>query len=34
MNFEHSCTVPVARETLWNFLMDVPQMAPLCAWGE
>lgn len=28
MNFEHHCTVPVARETLWNFLMDVPQMAP------
>ena len=27
MNFEHSCTVPVARETLWDFLMDVPQMA-------
>ena len=27
MNFEHSCTVPVERETLWNFLMDVPQMA-------
>ena len=27
MNFEHSCTVPVARETLWNFLMNVPQMA-------
>jgi len=27
MNFEHSYTVPVARETLWNFLMDVPQMA-------
>lgn len=27
MNFEHSCTVPVARETLWYFLMDVPQMA-------
>ncbi len=27
MNFEHSCTVPVGRETLWNFLMDVPQMA-------
>ena len=27
MNFEHSCMVPVARETLWNFLMDVPQMA-------
>ena len=28
MNFEHHCTVPVACETLWNFLMDVPQMAP------
>ena len=27
MNFEHRCTVPVARETLWNFLMDVQQMA-------
>ncbi len=27
MNFEHSCTVPVARKTLWDFLMDVPQMA-------
>lgn len=27
MNFEHSCTVPVAREILWDFLMDVPQMA-------
>ena len=27
MNFEHSCTVPVARETLWDFLIDVPQMA-------
>ena len=27
MNFEHSCTVPVARQTLWDFLMDVPQMA-------
>ena len=27
MTFEHRCTVPVARETLWNFLMDVPQMA-------
>ncbi len=26
MNFEHSCTVPVAREILWAFLMDVPQM--------
>ena len=28
MNFEHHCTVPVARETLWNFLLDVPQMTP------
>ena len=28
MNFEHHCTVPVARETLWNFLLDIPQMAP------
>ena len=27
MNFEHSCTVPVAGATLWDFLMDVPQMA-------
>ena len=27
MTFEHRCTVPVARETLWNFLMDVQQMA-------
>lgn len=27
MNFEHSCTVPVTRQTLWDFLMDVPQMA-------
>ena len=27
MNFEHHCTVPVARKTLWDFLMDVPQMA-------
>ena len=26
MNFEHSCTVPVAREILWDFLMDVPRM--------
>ncbi len=32
MNFEHSCTVPVARETLWNFLIDVPQMA-ICVPG-
>ena len=28
MNFEHHCTVPVACEILWDFLMDVPQMAP------
>ncbi len=27
MNFEHHCTVPVARKTLWDFLMDVPRMA-------
>ena len=27
MNFSHRCTIPVARETLWQFLMDVPQMA-------
>jgi uncharacterized protein len=27
MNFEHRCTIPVAREALWQFLMDVPQMA-------
>ncbi|HKA53784.1 MAG TPA: SRPBCC family protein [Candidatus Binatia bacterium] len=27
MNFEHRCTIPVAREVLWQFLMDVPQMA-------
>ncbi|HXG20846.1 MAG TPA: SRPBCC family protein [Methylomirabilota bacterium] len=27
MNFEHHCIIPVARETLWRFLMDVPQMA-------
>lgn len=27
MNFEHRCTVPVARETLWAFLMDVPTMS-------
>ena len=27
MNFEHSCTVPVGRETLWDFLLDVPQMS-------
>ncbi len=27
MNLEHRCTIPVAREALWQFLMDVPQMA-------
>ncbi|HKA52967.1 MAG TPA: SRPBCC family protein [Candidatus Binatia bacterium] len=27
MNFAHSCTIPVARGVLWQFLMDVPQMA-------
>jgi carbon monoxide dehydrogenase subunit G len=27
MNFAHRCTIPVARESLWRFLMDVPQMA-------
>ena len=27
MNFEHHCTVPVARETLWDFLLNIPQMA-------
>src|SRR5262245_457297 len=27
MNFAHRCTIPVARETLWQFLMDVPQVA-------
>ena len=27
MNFEHTCTVPVSRATLWDFLMDVPKMA-------
>lgn len=32
MNFEHRCTVPVGRETLWNFLMDIPHMA-VCVPG-
>ena len=27
MNFEQRCTIPAARQELWNFLMDVPQMA-------
>lgn len=32
MNFEQRCTIPVAREALWQFLMDVPQMA-VCVPG-
>lgn len=27
MNFEHQCTVPVAREILWDFLLNIPEMA-------
>jgi uncharacterized protein len=27
VEFEHRCTIPVARVTLWQFLLDVPQMA-------
>jgi uncharacterized protein len=27
MEFEHRCTIPVPRATLWNFLLDVPRMA-------
>jgi uncharacterized protein len=27
VNFEHHCTVPVVRETLWDFFMDAQQMA-------
>ena len=27
MEFEHRCTIPVPRATLWQFLLDVPQMA-------
>jgi len=27
VNFTHRCTIPVTREALWQFLMDVPQMA-------
>jgi len=27
MDFEQRCTLPVARTALWQFLMDVPQMA-------
>jgi carbon monoxide dehydrogenase subunit G len=32
MNFEQRCTVPVERERLWDFLMDVPRMA-VCVPG-
>lgn len=27
MEFEHRCTIPVSRATLWQFLLDIPQMA-------
>ncbi len=27
MNFKHSCVIPVGREVLWNFLMDVPKVS-------
>jgi uncharacterized protein len=27
VNFEQRCTIPAAREELWDFLMDLPQMA-------
>jgi carbon monoxide dehydrogenase subunit G len=27
MDFEHRCTIPVPRATLWQFLLDIPQMA-------
>lgn len=27
MNFEQRCTIPVARAALWDFLLDVPQIA-------
>ena len=27
MNFIHSCVIPVGREVLWNFLMDVPKVS-------
>lgn len=27
MDFEQRCTIPVAREALWRFLLDVPRMA-------
>ena len=27
MTFRQACTIPVARERLWDFLMDVPQVS-------
>src|SRR3990170_5389191 len=27
MNFIHSCVIPVGREMLWDFLMDVPKVS-------
>ena len=27
MKFNHTAQIPVAREPLWNFLMDVPKVA-------
>jgi len=27
VNFEQRCTIPAAREELWDFLLDLPQMA-------
>lgn len=27
MNFEQECTIPAPREQLWDFLMDIPQVA-------
>lgn len=27
MKFNHTCVIPVDREVLWNFLMDVPKVS-------
>jgi carbon monoxide dehydrogenase subunit G len=27
MDFQHRCTIPLPRATLWQFLLDIPQMA-------
>ena len=27
MDFEHRCTISASRVTLWQFLLDIPQMA-------